>query len=403
MSEPRIETRPPQVLWGGCLAAVAAALLAVSVFDALDKLHSLATRATMVHTLNGLGLDGPHGVGPLIPVVHVILLVAGCAAAVATILAGFTLTGHVRARIGLTVAAAAAVVSILGSFMGSSVVLSAMLAAAVGMLWSGPARDWFAGRPVREWKLPTPPERSAQGPAQSPFAPPASHGYGAPGRQNPGHQPDHDSPGWGGPPTPPPAPTADRPSQAPAPYPGFGQPTAHTYPVQIQPYVPPRPGVRPSSVVTAALITWVMSAITGLFGVMGALELLFERAALVRSLHSAPVVAVMGHVQVTNAQLTLLEALCLVVVVLSVAAAVLMFFAFHRHEWARASLAACGVFGIVLSIWMTVVGLPVVIAISAAIALLYGAPASHWFRTDPETPTGPRPSEREHEDHTSTR
>lgn len=403
MSEPRIETRPPQVLWGGCLAAVAAALLAVSVFDALDKLRSLATRATMVHTLNGLGFDGPHGVGPLIPVVHVILLVAGCAAAVATILAGFTLTGHVRARIGLTVAAAAAVVSILGSFMGSSVVLSAMLAAAVGMLWSGPARDWFAGRPVREWKLPTPPERSAQGPAHSPFAPPASHGYGAPGRQSQGQQPDHDSPGWGGPPTPPPAPTADRPSQAPAPYPGFGQPTAHTYPVQIQPYVPPRPGERPSSVVTAALITWVMSALTGLFGIFGAFVFFIDRSEVLRTVRSQEFTALLGHQSVTSTRLTVMGLLCLVVVVLSVAVCVLMFFAFHRHEWARTALTVCGVFGIALSIATIPFGLPTVVAIAATIALLYGAPASHWFRSSREVSAGHRPADQEHEDRSSVR
>ena len=96
------------------------------------------------------------GVADAIRVIRDLMLVAGGTAAAATVLAVYSLSRHRAARIGLTVAAAIMLLTVVSGVFGL------LVAAATAMLWSRPARDWFAGR------APAPvPAGASAGPSQS--------------------------------------------------------------------------------------------------------------------------------------------------------------------------------------------------------------------------------------------
>lgn len=147
--------RPRQVTVGGLVVAVASALLVVTVFDATTHLHSVETRDAVTDALTtdwkGLGLSVDDALG----VIRWALLVAGVAAAATGVLGVFVLQRHVAARIALTVAAVPLVLSapIGGSGRSGSAaavfLLGAVVAAGTALLWTEPARDWFAGRSPR--------------------------------------------------------------------------------------------------------------------------------------------------------------------------------------------------------------------------------------------------------------
>jgi hypothetical protein len=147
--------RPRQVTVGGWVVAVASALLVVTVFDATTHLHSVETRDAVTDALTtdwkGLGLS----VDDALAVIRWALLVAGVAAAATGVLGVFVLQRHVAARVALTVAAVPLVLSapIGGSGRSGSAaavfLLGAVVAAGTALLWTEPARDWFAGRSPR--------------------------------------------------------------------------------------------------------------------------------------------------------------------------------------------------------------------------------------------------------------
>ena len=99
------------------------------------------------------------------------LMVAGACAAATAVLGVYVLKPNRSARLALSILA----VPILLTAPLTGGITGALVVVAILMLWTGPARDWFAGRPVRELTV-----------------------RGKPGQaREPGNVGDHDAPGRG--------------------------------------------------------------------------------------------------------------------------------------------------------------------------------------------------------------
>ena len=139
--------RPQQVTAGGLVSAIAGGLLLFSTYDSMANLRSIDTREQISKALDGgRGRDLGVSVEQATQWMHAGLLVLGAAAAAVVVLGLYSLRRNNTARIVLSVLA---VVVVLIS-MVSDPVLGMGVGVGAVLLWSGPARDWFAGRPVRE-------------------------------------------------------------------------------------------------------------------------------------------------------------------------------------------------------------------------------------------------------------
>lgn len=250
MSSPEGSARPSQVTFAGWGIAVAALMLVFSVFDSMANLRSVdmrekITRAVTTGSAKGLGLS----VEDATEILRWSFFVTGFAAVAAGVLGVFVLQRNKGARIGLTVAAVPIVLTALvtapfaGSFLGM------FIAAGTTILWTRPARDWFAGRQPSAPSRPEVPSAPAQ---EFPRFPQNTN---PPTLPPTGAQPPP-TVGWGQvPPTGPALPPPTGP-QAPNPY-GYYPPTPH----QALPRVP---SARPREVRIACIVTWVFTAITAL-------------------------------------------------------------------------------------------------------------------------------------------
>ena len=384
--------RPTQVTIAAGAVIVGALLLFFSGFDSMVSLHSVDLRERLAEAV---GSGSAHGLGitvdDLIRWIHVATLVSGGAAAAAAVLGWFALQRHRGARIALT--AIAVVLLVCAPFLGS--VLAAFVAAAIAMLWSGQARDWFAGRPVRRRE----PVSEAAGQATNPATDPGTDrtpGEGAvswtadePERapQAPDPQaPDRQAPAS-------PAPThgfGDQPTSAPA----FGQsgqaPQQPSYPAPQQQPVPyagwqgwqdaPAPSLadrRPGGVVAACVLTWVFAGTSALvFAFVGA-WLAVDPGRLVDR------VASMQQFQDAGLSESMIQPVLWVAVAFyvawSLAACVLAFFAWRRHSWARILLAVSAVGAVVLGAFAIPVSIVHMIACAVAAGLLLGGNSNRWF------------------------
>jgi hypothetical protein len=162
MSSDKPGPRPRQVTVGGSVVAVASALLVVTVFDSMTNLRSIDTRTALTRALTtGSGRDLGISVDDALTLIRAALFVAGAGAAVTAVLGIFVLQRHTAARVVLTVAAVPVVVT--APFSGG--LLGAVIGGATALLWTRPARDWFAGRAV------TPPEQGLLPPPPAPAWP----------------------------------------------------------------------------------------------------------------------------------------------------------------------------------------------------------------------------------------
>lgn len=227
MSSPDPSARPTQVTVAGWSVAIASAILLVSAFDSLESLHSVATRDQLTQAvesgnLKGLGIS----VAEALDVKRWALYVTAVAAVLTGILGVFVLKRDKAARIGLSIGAVPIVLAVplTGSF------LAMLVGAGAAVLWSRPARDWFAGRPVsvREPRpAPATDRSSSTSDAPVPWVPPTPEGdIGGPG---------------------------------PAPFQGWGVPPAYGAPPAVLGRAP-----RPRQVRNACVATWVASGITAL-------------------------------------------------------------------------------------------------------------------------------------------
>lgn len=371
MSE-KTPARPRQVSWGAAFAVSGSLFLLVTTFEALGRISSVQLREQLEETMreSGLGFD----VDVLLEVMRWGLYATAVAAAVAFVSGIFTWQRHRGARVALSVAAVPILLTtpITGIFLGLLVAMGA------GQMWSGPARDWFAGRPVRE----VPSRRQAGREPQRPAAPTSS-------------------------PTPPTPPTSGPPSgvtsgtsSVPPPHQGYGdphpapqgQPHAAAYgppagPQHVAPYPDPtQPGGpwsptatdrAPTQVRVAAGLTWLGGIVVALtMAVTLGLWLLapdtvrpeLERAA-----------------QTDGLQLPagMLDAVVWTMVLMfggwALAACALAELARRRHDWARWLLVVSAVVAGLLSLLSFPFGVPVAILCAATVGLLFHPRSRAWF------------------------
>jgi hypothetical protein len=239
----------------GWVTILGSAAVVLTVFDLIANLRSLDTRervqkAISEPPLDGMGIDTQQ----VLTVMHVVAMVAAGCATAAAILGWHVLHRNKQARLWLSVLAVPLFLAglVTGGF------LSSMVAVAVVMLWTRPARDWFDGRA----SAPTPdgprrdrPDADRQDPHRPmppppPSTPTAYQGFGSQGghpggtvQAPPDQQHGQARPGG---PTYPPAPG--------------GWPAAQQPPAQQHAGVP-FVTARPREVLQACVITWVFSGL----------------------------------------------------------------------------------------------------------------------------------------------
>jgi hypothetical protein len=355
--------RPRQVTIGGWLVAVASAMLVVTVFDTMARLHSVDTRDELTRVLTtGTTKDLGISVADALDVFRAALYVAGVAAAVTAVLGIFVLQRHTAARIVLTVAAVPVVLT--APFSGGF--LAILVGGGTAMLWSRPARDWFAGRPpVRSEVVPRPAASRGPDVRRTPAA-------------------------WPPPTITPPRPADDH-ASGPRPTRGWGErPTSATpwpVPYAAGPAVPPGPAGVPSQVRVACILTWVFSIVTaGLYLVIAA-ALLADRARMLDLLKDNPAVR---DTRLTDDQLvTAIVTVSVLVALWCLAACVVAWLTWRRHAWARVLLMV----SIAVAAVVELVGFPYsLLHLAAAVVafrMLLTPQARAWFRGGDERGTPP--------------
>ncbi|WP_123222656.1 hypothetical protein [Nocardioides pocheonensis] len=347
--------RPRQVTIGGWLVAIASAMLVVTVFDTMARLHTVDTRDELTRVLTtGSTRDLGISVADALGVFRAALFVAGAAAAVTGVLGIFVLQRHTAARIVLTIAAVPVVLT--APFSGGF--LAILVGGGTALLWSRPARDWFAGRP------PTRPEVGSV-PVQ-------------PAPQPPVRRPES---AWPPPTIAPPRPSAS-PGSAPAPTPGWGRQSAQpaSWPPAYVTAPAPAPGTRdvPTQVRVACILTWVFSALTGGLYLLISVALLADRGGMLKLLKDNPTVR---DTKLTDDQLVAAIVTVGVLVVLwCLAAGVLAALVWRRHAWARTLLMV----SIAVAFSVELVGFPYTLLHLAAAVIAFRMllrPVSRaWFR-----------------------
>jgi hypothetical protein len=405
MSEQKAPPRPRQVTTAGVMGVVGSALVVLSLFDALQRLRSVETREAVDTFLaeppgDGLGVS----TGWVLDAMHVVLLFSGALAAVAAVLAVYVFQRHQGARIGFSIAAA--LLLLTSPFSGGA--LAMVVAFAAAMLWSRPARDWFAGREPApalstsgdRWDDRG--DRVGDGPAAGPTPGPT------PGR-TPAPSGSHDQP--------PAAPTGPYgPGSVPAtpvpatPVSGDDRPPAASYPFGSRPdphWAPPafdqRPGTpawvagtardperRPASVAIAAVITWFFAGLAALMFLLVVLMLMFAQDTLVEAMRSD---ARFDDLNVSvDDLLAAVWVVSAVAVFWSVAALALAFLAFRRLGWARILLAVSAGMTCLVSLLAFPAGLLMLLPAGAVLVLLFTGGANDWYahRSRPvPPPSGP--------------
>ena len=207
--------------------------LLLTVFDSLTTLNSVDMRDEIARMLSsptgeGLGLTMSQALASM----RVGLMVAGACAAATAVLGVYVLKPNRGARLALSILA----VPILLTAPLTGGITGALVVVAILMLWTGPARDWFAGRPVRELPVRGNPDKPAnQGTWETtmpreadrlhqPDQTPGEHqaAPGAPGDGPTDGPTDEDAP-ESGPPHPPPSSRPRVPPPSPGPRPGSGR------------------------------------------------------------------------------------------------------------------------------------------------------------------------------------
>ncbi len=388
MSEQKALPRPRQVTTAGVMGVVGSALVVLSLFDALQRLRSVETREAVDSFLaeppgDGLGVS----TGWVLDAMHVVVLFSGALAAVAAVLAVYVFQRHRGARIGFSVAAA--LLLLTSPLSGGA--LAMVVAFAAAMLWSRPARDWFAGREPAPALVTSGDRPGGEGGRPDPWQAPGP-GSG-PGSE---HQP---------PPTP--APTPPPPGSGDArPASGGDRPAAASYPFGNRPdphWAPPAfdqqpsaptwaagtyrdPDRRPGSVAIAAALTWFFAGVAAIMFVLVVLMLMFAQDALVEAMRAD---ARFDDLNVSvDDLLAAVWVVSAVAVFWSVAALALAFLAFRRLGWARVLLAVSAGMTCLVSLIAFPAGLLMLLPAGAVLVLLFTGGANDWYarRSRPTPP-----------------
>lgn len=436
MTEQSKGARPSQVTMAGWVALIGSVLLVLTLFDSVSRLRTVEFRDTIDEFLstppgNGLGLDIPQ----VVEILRLLMFFSGAAAAAATVLAIYVLQRNNAARVGYTIAAVAIMLTapVSGGF------LPVMIAFAAIMLWTKPARDWFAGvpasssdessgahnsfaahqsRPRVEGSLLSsennPPQERPDNGGTQPWprmpddtsgrpVPPPTQGYGTPSSQGePGQPGQQGGPSYpqGGYPPPPPQygqqpPYGQQPGGGQPQQPQYGQPGPYGYPQQYgqqyygAPQRPVDPNQRPTTVTIAVWITWALSALSILGFVMIGFVLGVARDEFLRQLEEDPNFQQLD-VQ-TDQVVGALWVMGAVALFWGIAAMVLAWFAYRRANWARITLVVSSAMTVLFSLVAFPVGLLHTVGAAAVVALLFMGGANEWYSGQPRNQGYPGP------------
>lgn len=302
MSQPNASARPSQVTVAGWTVAIASVMVVLAVWQTMSGLHSLDMRERLSEFITsgsgqGLGLH----VEDLVEVVRWSLFVTGVAAVASAILGVYVLRRDRAARIGVTVAAIPIVLTspVAGSLPGL------IVGAGAAMLWTAPARDWFAGRAPR-----------AQRPPEQPW--PSRASGGAPGLDFP-----------------PPARPPVHPAEAPPAPPSWAPPA---------PPVVARP---PQRVRIACQVTWALTGITGVAALVAIGWMLANQDRVVEWVSTSDAWrSSMDEDLIVSAMVTL----AVMVLLWCAATAAFAAFAWRRQQWAWLLLVISAAAAAVLSL-----------------------------------------------------
>jgi hypothetical protein len=407
------------------MAVVGSALLVLTLVDSIGNLRGSDMRDSVDEFLaeppgNGLGLE----TAQVLDALHVLGLVAGALAATSFVLGIFALQGHRGARLGLAVTTALLILT-----MPVSGLMPVLLAVAVSLLWSRPARDWFDGAVPAEGRLssegdprpesagpagwpqqqPGPPEpvhprpssgwqpKPASGWSPPSAPPPYGGGYGQPGQQ-PGQQPGHEP---GQQPGHEPGQQYGEPGGQSYGQPGqqYGEPGGQSYGQPGQQYgEPERPGPayapgwagselggqrdpdkRPGTVTGACVLTWIGAGVVAMVMLLAALVLAASPSDFTRELRDG--MAESEFVLTDGEVLTAAWAIVLTLLVWSLISLVLAVLTFRRSNVARILLVASAVMTSLVSLLgiMSVVSAITLLMAAATVVLLFVGGANDWF------------------------
>jgi hypothetical protein len=278
------EHRPSAVTHACLLAGTGALLTLFTIFGMLSDWGSLEVREQVEAALESSPIRSV-AVEDLLEAARIVLMVVAAGAVAGLVLAVFTARRDRAARIGLTVLAAAWLpVALIFGALG--ILLSAMGAATLALLWRPESRQWFAD-PSSAAGVPKP-DPMTEEPAAMTSPPPGQQGPPDPARGHGGY-PVFGGPGPGGQP---PQPSAGQPPPGPTYGPAHGHPPqgpAYGQPPYGAPYgapygqgygQPPRPGIpdrRPGGVTAAAVITLVGASLALVGGLIVSLFFLLAR------------------------------------------------------------------------------------------------------------------------------
>jgi hypothetical protein len=406
MSESEPSARPRQLTVAGGFVIAGSVILLFAIFDAITNLQSVDTRDEVSRMLsqtgNGLGLT----VSETLSGMRFGLMVAAACAAASAVLGIFVLQRHRGARVALSVLA----VPILLTSPLTGGVLGALVAMATLALWSGPARDWFAGRPVREPLASARREREEPTPRPAPredFPPPAPPPSTGPVPTAPSDRPAPEGPSASDVST-------EQTSTLPPATPGFGRPSAHQASgAAPQPWaaLPPAPadwsapGPRtsppspvpvpvPVPVKVACLLTWVFAGVVALMYAVVLGALVVAKDQVVDYVVSSPE---WDRANLdSDLILPVLWLGCLMFFAWAAGAVVLAWFTWRRHNWARYLLVGSAGAAMVAALFAFPVGLFHQAACAATIAGLFSVRAREWFARPtrgPGPPYGPPPGQ----------
>lgn len=395
MTEPTTTDRPRQLTMAGWFVVVGSVFLVASVFDSVANLNSVDTRQTVTDALTtgsgaGLGLS----VGTALTLMRVGLTVAAVCAAAAAVAGFFVLRRHRGARLLLAVLAVPLLVTapLTGGLMGALVVAATMT------MWNGQARDWFAGRPVRQTQ-PIGGRGSKDGgtPAPRKANPFDQHGdLGAGPEHMPGQRtgdapeapasPAGSAGSAGSAPESPPS--VAFPSRQPAATPGFGAPRPDDRSKLSDPRGPQAgshpgsPGDRtpepvPPGVRIACVATWVFSGIALLMSIVAMVVLATNPDVFVSPLVTDP-----SFERFAVPRESVVPSLWLLAVLGAgwcLGACVLAGFTWRRHDWARWLLAFSAGFAFLLALAAFPVGMIHQLACALTIGGLFNATTRAWF------------------------
>ncbi|MFZ2504281.1 MAG: hypothetical protein WAW88_16595 [Nocardioides sp.] len=325
MSEETALPRPAQVTASAVMIMAGSVIIVMLAFTGVSELGSMGTREALEDALgrwplNGFGWSYADAQSWL----RTMLLAAGALAAAAGVMGVFVMRRDRSARWGLTLLALPLLVagSVTGGFVVSLVVLASL------MLWAQPSRDWFNGVRI--------PEGSVRRDSHAPT-------IGGGSRHSLAQ------------------------SQAAGAQPGPMLPVAD-------------PGQRPSTVLGAAIITWIATTLIAMLTCIGLAALAANPDPVIAEMHrqNPDLGAGVSRDMLVASGLTAGA----IIVLWCIAGAVFAIYAFRGASWARvALLASTTLASMVLFSFFTVAPYvaPFVVAGVAVIVLLMRPETRRWY------------------------